>query len=489
MQEARAHASLKQLLRQDGGARWPHHLTLSRLVARSLQRGDHSLVRIQPGSDPSWLLGLLVPAVLSPRPTALVVSDPLRRRLLQRELPKLATAGLTTPCWEGTGVPAGDGIWLLDHREWLEAAAGGSLGRRQLLIPEGEQLADALRGAMGLTLANHDWEQLRRAAPGIRDGLLTIHERLSRRVLAAPAGPGRDLVALTAEADHPLLELLERAGPLPRVWERWRRAARAGWASWARLDTTLLQWQWQRQPLEPLRDHPELLSGRGVVITALCGQQTLPGLPAGERSETSGPGFRPSLAVLLGDPPLQEALPVFLPRRQPLPNGPAYPQHLLEGCRRLILGRSGLTVILLDDATLRRQLLSSLAADFGSRVVHERTAPESNGVLCCRWSWWIAHHDRLPPPEQIVVGLLPLASLEDPLVMARVRACKQTGDDWFRSLLLPESIDRLQRATAPLRRCGGRLAILDGRVRGRSWGRQVLEGLEPWELLQRLLPD
>jgi ATP-dependent DNA helicase DinG len=41
---------------------------------------------------------------------------------------------------------------------------------------------------------------------------------------------------------------------------------------------------------------------------------------------------------------------------------------------------------------------------------------------------------------------------------------------------------------AGLRRGGGRLALLDGRVRRRGWGRQVLEALEPWVDLPRLLP-
>jgi ATP-dependent DNA helicase DinG len=31
--------------------------------------------------------------------------------------------------------------------------------------------------------------------------------------------------------------------------------------------------------------------------------------------------------------------------------------------------------------------------------------------------------------------------------------------------------------------------VLDGRLRGRSWGQRVLEALEPWEPLERLLPD
>ncbi|MBJ7363366.1 MAG: helicase, partial [Synechococcus sp. SupBloom_Metag_053] len=58
-----------------------------------------------------------------------------------------------------------------------------------------------------------------------------------------------------------------------------------------------------------------------------------------------------------------------------------------------------------------------------------------------------------------------------------------------RELLLPEAIERVQRGVAPLRTgktC--RLAVLDGRLRGRGWGQRVLDALEPWEPLERLLP-
>jgi ATP-dependent DNA helicase DinG len=88
----------------------------------------------------------------------------------------------------------------------------------------------------------------------------------------------------------------------------------------------------------------------------------------------------------------------------------------------------------------------------------------------------------------VVVALLPIASLEDPLTAARVAALRRQGRDWFRELLLPEALNRLQRGLAGLRRGGGRLAVLDGRLRGRGWGRQVFTALEPWIQLSRLLP-
>ena len=148
-----------------------------------------------------------------------------------------------------------------------------------------------------------------------------------------------------------------------------------------------------------------------------------------------------------------------------------------------------MTVVLLDAPGLRQRLCSELAAEFGSRVTLESTAPETNGVICCSWSWWLSHQHLLPEPEQLIAAMLPIASLEDPLTAARVESLKRQGRDWFRTLLLPEALAILIPAIASLRGSGGRLAILDGRVRGRSWGEQVLRALEPWEALQRLLPD
>jgi len=289
-------------------------------------------------------------------------------------------------------------------------------------------------------------------------------------------------VALSASDVAPLQLVLAELGQLPQPWQTWLSTNGEGWCSWAVVKPEMLQWTLHRQPLEPLATLSGLLRGRGAVM---IGQLPPPqGVGIAESME-----LRPQLDLLLGDAPLWDPLPLYAPRGQPLPNSPIYAEHLLEQSRRLVLGQSRLSVVLADDRQLLQQLTSSLAAEFGSRVVLESTSPESNGVVCASWEWWLAHHQRLPIPDQLIVALLPIASLEDPLTAARVSALRQCGRDWFRELLLPEALVLLQRGIAPLRRRNGaRLAILDGRLRGRSWGRQVQQALDPWVPLRRLLP-
>ena len=477
MLEAQAHQHLKALLRQEGETRWPHHLTLSRLVARSLRRADQTVVRLAPGSDPSWLLGLLVPLALHEGPVALLLSPALRHRLLKVELPRLEAVGLRLPCWEGPLAPPAARLWLLQPAQLVQAWRDGGLADRQLVVPEGEGLERELRRAMGVVLETEHWEQLRRSLPSAASSLLELHERLSRRLMARPCGPLQQL-PIAPEDEAPLRQLLSLLGPLPDPWPRWQAAAGDGWTSWARINPTLLQWQWHRQPLQPLAQMPGLFEGRGVVLVG-----------PGAELPVAGHGWHPQVELTLADPPLLDPLPLFAPHGQALPNAPHYASHLLEQCRRLVLGQTGLSVVLLDDEGLRLGLTSALAAEFGTRVGHQLTAPETNGVICCGWSWWLEHQARLPLPCQLVVATLPIASLEDPLTAARVACLRQQGRDWFRELLLPEALGRLQRAVAGLRRSGGRLAVLDGRLRRRGWGRQVLEALEPWVALSRLLPS
>ena len=146
-------------------------------------------------------------------------------------------------------------------------------------------------------------------------------------------------------------------------------------------------------------------------------------------------------------------------------------------------------MLVLDDDRLLKGLTSELAAEFGKRVIGESTAPETNGVICCSSHWWISSYEKLPPPEQLIIALLPISSLESPLTASRVEAFKQQGLDWFRDLLLPELLSSLPSLVLPVRKNYGRIAILDGRLRSRAWGQKVFDVLEPWIPVERLLPD
>jgi ATP-dependent DNA helicase DinG len=84
--------------------------------------------------------------------------------------------------------------------------------------------------------------------------------------------------------------------------------------------------------------------------------------------------------------------------------------------------------------------------------------------------------------------VIPLPTLESPWIAARVEMLKHQGRNWFREFLLPETLFTLLKSVAIIRDKDVRVAILDGRMHYRSWGKLIFEALEPWVNLERLLP-
>ena len=481
MLEAFAHNQLKELL-QVSSCPWPHNLTLSRFVARSLRCRDNSLVQLEAGSNDYWWLGLLTPLCLQPRDVVLVLPSRLQRHLFQTELPKLSRQGLNFPYSVNSNSPPKSKVWVLDNFGLIQAFQNGALKSKHLIIPHAESFIDSLREALALVITSDDWEKLRRSHPDLDVKLMQLHQRFSRTLFAQASRvdahvkmEGSEIVALKS-----LVGLL---GFAPYPWSNLLTFRTEEWANWAELDHKSLNWTWHWKPLEPLHYLIGLLTDQSFLL--LAGTPQNPFL----LSQLDSVACPLDVKVTLGTDVPPEPISLFVPSKQPLPNSACFAEHLLDQSRRLVLGMKGLTILLLDDEQLRLQLTTELAAEFGTRVVHEITMPATNGVVCCRWSWWLAHKDFLPLPEQLIVAILPFASVEDPLIAARVQALKREGRDWFRELLLPEALSRLPQSVAPLRVRKGRMAILDGRLRARSWGLQFYRALEPWIALQRLLPN
>ena len=480
MLEALAHNQLKHLL-QVNSCPWPHNLTLSRLVARSLRRRDNSLIQLEIGSQDFWWIGLLTPLCFESTGVVLVLSEIQRRRFLQFELPRLKQCGLQLSYWEGSKPPNSEQVWIMDHVGLIDAFRKGALNSKHLIIPEAELFVGRLREAMELEITAEDWEILRKSNPSVDIPLMLLYERLSRRLFAHASRVDAQ-VRMDCSEIVALRDLVGLLDFLPSPWSELLNSKNEDWASWAELHHKTLNWTWHLKLLEPLQVLKGLLN-QSFLLIAGSGHNPL------LLAQLESVACSLTVKVTLGGAILQEPISLFVPHRQPLPNTEFFALHLLDQSRRLILGLSGLTIVLLDDDQLRLQLTAELAAEFGRRVVHEVTVPTTNGVVCCRWSWWLAHQDQLPLPDQLIVGILPLASVEEPLIAARVEALKRKGRDWFRELLLPEALSCLPQALAPLRASGGRIAILDGRLRTRTWGAQFYAALEPWTPLHRLLPN
>ena len=100
MLEVSSHKHLKKYY-QNNLVLWPHNLTLTRLISRSLSRKDNTFIQLSSESGTSWWPGLLIPLSLHNNNIVLILSERQYRLLFEVELPKLSSSGLGFDYVEG----------------------------------------------------------------------------------------------------------------------------------------------------------------------------------------------------------------------------------------------------------------------------------------------------------------------------------------------------------------------------------------------------
>jgi ATP-dependent DNA helicase DinG len=470
--EATVHSSLLAYLREQDGSSWQHHLTMARMIARTL-RLQRSAV-IQTGNTIArYSLSYLTPALLTDLPILLVAPLEEQERLLKIEIPQLQE-GLPTrkeilrgDRWPES--PSFGGLFLTSPENWLGDRLQ-HLGRFPSNIPtlidQADRLAEWTTQQLTVTIDPTDWQSLPPAAE-------PSYTRLKQLILGHPKNPYECF--LVDERERSLLESLQPYFPLHPFWKRTPDDSQILWAAVDRSRqeftinispveiASILQPIWQRQPVVLMGGF--LDSDR----TATTYRQQL--------------GLAEVLSLKFTANRSSEYIQLYIPDGLPSPNTPEFQGVLAEQIQTLVSLSQTLNetiVILIEDVPLKAQIAAILSGEFGSKVQVERTEIPANGILVCGWQFWHTYQAHFPIPRLLIVATLPIPSPEDPLVAGRIAYYKNQRQDWFRLYLLPTALREIQRAVMPIRESQGLVALFDNRVSFRSYGNQILSALEPY---------
>lgn len=500
MIEVQAHSSLRDFLRQQAEPAWPHHLTMTRLVARALRLGRSALIQtgVSPSQAGRYRWSYLTPALLWPGPVVIITPQTAQSSLLEQEIPRLqAHLGSAKSVQVDDRFPGGNfsGLLLTTAKAWL-ADRLYQKGLFPDLIPTifdgADDLESCTQTLLSATLDPHQWQALKAAFPRHQDAIDQAYQQLSHSIAQHPVNPYDCYVIDPTEAEilNQLLAKLPLAD-LPPAWQPFtQRSQAADPLLWTEVDrtqgqfslicgpidvSTALQPLWQRQPL--------VLIGAALDLSA----------KAELYRQRLGLG---DLTCLQFSPDRQnEEIQLYIPDRLPFPNTPQFQGALLRQIHQLLAvlppfsspsQQPGLATILVEDTPLKAQVATAVAAEFGSLVRVERTDLGNPAILVTGWKFWRSHLDQLPSPQLLVIATLPIPSLEHPLIAGQVAYYKSQRKDWFRLYLLPMALNELQHAIAPVRESQGLVALLDSRVNHRSYGTQVLETLSPYTRLNYL---
>jgi ATP-dependent DNA helicase DinG len=486
--EVTTHTVLRDLLRhQPGIINWNHHLTMARLVARGLRLSTSSLIQTGIAThrlEGKYRLSYLIPALLWQESVTIAISPDFQDRLIKTELPQLQQwlgTSKSVYCGDKSPIPAFNGLWITNPQSWLNLQLHQPklLSRNPIIIDGADDLENWVQELLTIRLIAQDWNNLRtNQSSKIWEQIIEIKIQLMAAFWQRPINPYNCYLLDTSERFliDSLRQLIIAQAP-PRWQKFYQELFKPDRLVWVQIDRTLgiftlaitptnlvaeLAPIWQRQA--------SLLITSAVDLTAKA---------IGYRQEL-GLGNITSVKFALDRQ--NDTIKLYIPRWVPMPNTSKFQPVLIDEIKHLLnltSTRPNFVVILIQDTPLKAQIATILAAEWGTRVQVEQTNLDESNILVSGWDFWQQHQDDLPIPQLMIIATLPIPSLEDPLVAAKVSFYKQQRQDWFRLYLLPTGLRILHRAISPMRSTKGVVAIFDNRIDRRIYGKQVLASLNP----------
>jgi ATP-dependent DNA helicase DinG len=473
MLEVQVHDRLCQLLRDNSSGlasdrsinHWPHQLTMARLVARSLRLQQPALIQTGlPPTSPHYAIGYLVPALLWPGRVAIVTEPEVQQRLLASDLPHLQEQLGTTKTIHQYLTPE-PGLLLISPTQWLLDYQKMTM---PILVDGADRLEQWINDWLQIQIPPSAWDALVLACPQQSEVIRDRRVRLAKSIFQRPVNPYNCYLLTANERQLIPSALLQKIGEDWLIWAKLDRAQGQFTLVAGRMEiTTNLQQLWAKQ------SHILLGSVLDIDNTAANYRQEL-GL--GEVTCIKFAASKRSLPQL------------YVPNWMPMPNTYKFQEIFLAATMRLLAQRLcldespraiGLIVIVIGDTPLKAQIAAQVAAEYGSRVQVENRNLLASSILVTGWAFWNDYQAQLPSPQLLIIATLPIPSLEDPLVAAKVSYYKRQRQDWFRCYLLPVGLRVLQRSILAIRQSAGLVAIFDNRINHRSYGKQVLAALHP----------
>ncbi len=480
MLEILSHQHLKKFMNSHR-IDWEHIYSFGRIIAKCIQNNSTYLINSEIFFTNDWAIATFIALFLNQQDSTFILSKEKIQFFKKVQVKQLQSIGFDFILENDKIVFANHQVRLISLTNLLDGLSSNDFKNHRFIFSGIEDIKRDLKNYFRISLSKEDWINNCNYSKPFSENIISTYNFLNKKFFLRRILENGYLILNQREINF-LSNFFFENSHFSHKFSSVSKALSQGWGCWVKLDNKKLEWHFFLEPIDELSQIKELLNNNKFVFLSALREDNF--FKDYLKKHTLGI----DLEVNFKSNFVEKKIPLYVPPKQLLPNDPFFKGVVSEKCKKLLLFRKGLSLVLADDLDLKNHLATELASKHGNKVLLEKIPFSQNQILCSSFEWWINSLKFIEIPEQIIIPLLPLPNLSEPINSLTVAYNKKVSLDWFREFLLPEALLKLERAISPLRRNSGKLIILDGRVNKRKWGRQLLQQIQPSRKINYVLP-
>ena len=480
MLEIASHKYLKNFLKSNF-IDWNHIYSFGRIISKCIQTDQNYLINSEIFLTDKWFSPLLISLFLNEKDIFLVISREKIEVLKKKHLNHLKEFGFNFEIINDQIIFSKHKIFLISLIDILKRYDDNNFNGKRIVLSDIANLKADLKDILKINLLKKDWFKCIKNNNHQEKVIQQQYNSLKKRFFSR-AIPTNEKVYLSKSEIKHLKEFFKQNKSFSQEFSRVNDALFATWACWVKVNYENFEWSLVLEPIDELNEIRDLLTQNYFLFLSSFRKDNF------FRKYLKGHNFHIDLVVNFKSDFDEKSFSIYVPPRQMLPNNPLFLNSISTQISKLFLLSKGLTLILTDTHDLKINLATNLASQYGYLVLLETLPKANKSILVASYDWWFKNQFFSILPDQIIIPVLPIPDITDPINEQTISFHFKRSKDWFREFLLPEAVTKLEKAVSPLRKNSGSLVILDGRVRNRQWGRELIKKIQPSKVLNHMFP-
>ena len=480
MLEILSHKYLKNFLKFKN-IDWDHIYSFGRLISKCIQTNQNYLINSEIFLTDKWHSALLISLFLNEEDSYFVLSKQEIEELKNKHLVQLKKFGFKFEIINNQLIFAKHKILLISLQDFLRRYKKYNFTNQRIVLKDVQNLKQDLKNNLKISLDKKDWFRFK-VNNNFQDKEIEQKYNLFKKIFFARSIPNQEKVHLYKNELILLREFFLKNEYFSKEFSRVKYALFSSWACWVTLNYENFEWKLILEPIDEILEIRELLRKNNFIFLSAFRKDNF------FQKYLKNHNLNIDLVLNFKSDFDEKKIPIYIPPRQLLPNNPLFIESIFNQCMKLFLLKKEFTLILCNSNDLKINLATQLASKYGHFILLETPPINSNSILLASYDWWITNQIFCQSPDQIIIPLLPIPDITDPFNEQTIFYHLNNSSDWFRDFLLPEAINKLDKAVLPLRKNAGSLVILDGRARNREWGREFINMIQPSKIFNHLFP-